>query len=55
MYIDKLDSIVDKYNITHHRTIKMRPFDIKTSAILKIMTLILKIMTKILNLNLVMM
>ena len=32
MNIDKLDSIVDKYNTTYHRTIKMRSFDIKTSA-----------------------
>ena len=29
MYIDKLDEIVDKYNNTYHRTIKMKPVDIK--------------------------
>ena len=32
MYIDKLDEIVDKYNNTYHRTIKMKPIEIKTSA-----------------------
>ena len=25
MYIDKLDEIVDRYNNTYHRTIKMNP------------------------------
>ena len=29
MYIDKLDDIVDKYNNTYHKTIKMKPFDVK--------------------------
>ena len=28
-YIDKLDDIVDEYNNTYHRTIKMRPVDVK--------------------------
>ena len=27
MYIDKLDEIVNKYNHTYHRTIKMKPAD----------------------------
>ena len=27
MYIDKLDGIVNKYNHTYHRTIKMKPAD----------------------------
>ena len=31
MYIDKLDDIVHKYNNTYHRTIKMRPVDVKPS------------------------
>ena len=31
MYIDKLDNIVDDYNNTYHRTIKMRPADVRTS------------------------
>ena len=29
MYIDKLDDIVNKYN---HRTIKMKPVDVKRST-----------------------
>ena len=29
VYIDKLYDIVDKYNNTYHRTIKMKPVDVK--------------------------
>ena len=29
VYIDKLDDIVDEYNNTHHRTVKMKPADVK--------------------------
>ena len=29
VYIDKLDDIVNKYNIIYHRTIKMKPVDVK--------------------------
>ena len=29
MYIDKLDDLVNKYNNTYHRTIKMIPVDVK--------------------------
>ena len=29
MYIDKLDDIVNEYNNTYHRTIKMKPIDVK--------------------------
>ena len=29
VYIDKLDDIVNKYNSTYHRAIKMKPVDIK--------------------------
>ena len=29
MYFDKLDDILDEYNNTYHRTIKMRPVDVK--------------------------
>ena len=25
MYVDKLDNIVNEYNITYHRTIKVKP------------------------------
>ena len=29
VYIDKSDNIVNKYNNTYHRTIKMKPVDVK--------------------------
>ena len=29
MYVDKLDDTVNEYNNTHHRTIKMKPVDVK--------------------------
>ena len=29
VYFDVLDDIIDKYNNTHHRTIKMKPTDVK--------------------------
>ena len=29
MYFDKLDDIVNKYNNTYHRAIKMKPVDVK--------------------------
>ena len=32
VYIDKLDDIVDEYNNTNHRTIKMKPVDVKDNA-----------------------
>ena len=32
MYIDKLDDLVNKYNNTHHSTIKMKPFDVRSST-----------------------
>ena len=28
MYINQLDDIVDEYNDTYHRTIKMKPVDV---------------------------
>ena len=28
VYIDKLDDIVNEYNNTYHRTIKMKPVDV---------------------------
>ena len=31
MYIDKLNDIVDKYNNTSHKTIKIKPIDVKSS------------------------
>ena len=32
VYIDKLDDIVNEYNNTYHRTIKMKPADVKDNA-----------------------
>ena len=32
VYIDQLDDIVDKCNNTYHRTIKMKPVDVKPST-----------------------
>ena len=32
VYIDKLDDIVNKYNITYHSTIKMKPVGVKSST-----------------------
>ena len=32
MHIDNLDDIVNKYNNTYHRTIKMKPVDVKAST-----------------------
>ena len=32
VYIDKLNDIVNKYNNTHHSTIKMKPTDLKTDT-----------------------
>ena len=31
VYFDVLDDIVDKYNNTYHRTIKIRPVDVKSN------------------------
>ena len=31
VYIDKLDDIVNKYNNTYQRKIKMKPVDVKSS------------------------
>ena len=32
VYIDKLDEIVNKCNNTYHRTIKMKPVDVKSNT-----------------------
>ena len=32
IYIDKLDDIFNKYYITYHRTMKMKPGDVKSST-----------------------
>ena len=31
VYIDKLDDIVNEYNNTYHRTIKMKPVNVKSN------------------------
>ena len=31
-YIDKLDDIVDEYNNTHHKTINMKPANVKDNT-----------------------
>ena len=32
LYIDKLDDIVSEYNNTYHRTIKMKPVEVKDNT-----------------------
>ena len=32
IYFDVLDDIVDKYNNTYHKTIKMKPIDVKSNS-----------------------
>ena len=36
MYIDKLDDIVNEYNNTYHKTIKMKPIDVKDNTYINI-------------------
>ena len=36
VYIDKLDDIVNEYNNTYHRTIKMKPTDVKDNSCINI-------------------
>ena len=36
VYIDKLDDIVNEYNNSYHRTIKMKPIDIKDNTYINI-------------------
>ena len=51
--IDKLHNIVNKYNILYHKTVKMKPADVKKKKKKKTLTLVKNIMIKILDLNLV--
>ena len=53
VYIDKLNNIINKYNNIYHRTIKMKPVDVKSGIC--ILSTVWSIMTKILNLNLAIM
>ena len=32
VYFDVLDDIIDKYNNTYHKTIKMKPIDVKSDS-----------------------
>ena len=36
VYIDKLDDIINEYNNTYHRTIKMKPVDVKNNTYISI-------------------
>ena len=36
VYIDKLKDMVNEYNNTYHRTIKMKPIDIKNNTYINI-------------------
>ena len=36
VYIDKLDDIVNECNNTYHRTIKIKPIDVKDNTYIKI-------------------
>ena len=36
MYIDKLDDIINEYKNAYHRTIKMRPIDVKDNTYINI-------------------
>ena len=47
MCINKLNDIVNEYNNTYHRTIKMKPVDVKDN--IYILTFLMKIIKKILN------
>ena len=49
VYIDKLDDTVSENNNTYHRTIKMKPVDVKDNTILILKK---KLMIKIQNLKL---
>ena len=40
VYINKLDDIVNEYNNTYHRTIKMRPVDVKDNTYIDPMELL---------------
>ena len=53
MYADKLDDIVNKYNNTYHRTIGIKPVNVKDNTYIHFAKEVL--MIKILNLKLVIM
>ena len=51
IFFEVLDDIVDNYNNTYHRTIKMKPIDVRSDSYVKYMIL----MQNILNFKLVVM
>ena len=52
VYIDKLNDIVNKYNNTYHRTIKIKPVDVKDNTYINTDR---QVITEIINLKLVIM
>ena len=50
LYIDKLDDIVGEYNNTYHKTIKIKPVDVKNNTYIDFKK---RLMIKIQNLKLV--
>ena len=52
VHIDKLNDIVNEYNNTYHRTIKMKPVDVKDNTYIDLRK---KLMVKIQNLKLMIM
>ena len=52
VYIDKLNDIVNKYNNTYHRTIKIKPVDVKDNTYINTDR---EVITEIINLKLVIM
>ena len=42
VYFDVLNDIVDEYNNTYHKTIKMKPIDVKMILLLNIMKNLMK-------------
>ena len=54
VYFDVLDDIVNKYNNTVHRTIKMKPIDVEDNTLIQGNCILKNILIKtILNLKLV--
>ena len=52
-YIAKLDNIVNKYNNTYHRKIKLKPVDVKDNTYINFSKKVNEVKLKILNLKLV--
>ena len=55
VYIGKLDDIVNEYNNTYHRTIKIRPIEDEDNTYIDSILTLKKLMVKVLNLKLVIM